>query len=126
MNCPECKAAPGALHTPGCDVERCPSCGCQFISCGCIADANDTDDITDEVIATWEAEWLPRRIPWSGEWPGLAECRTFGWYCRRNPRGAGWVTCSKDHPEARENLNRLAMEATWDREEARYVLPDEP
>lgn len=32
--CHDCLAAFGELHVPGCDVERCPACGGQMISCG--------------------------------------------------------------------------------------------
>ena len=47
--CGDCNVKPGELHTDGCDVERCASCGGQRLSCGC------TDNCED-------------RIPWSGEW----------------------------------------------------------
>ena len=33
--CHDCGAVEGALHTKGCDRERCPFCGGQLVTCGC-------------------------------------------------------------------------------------------
>lgn len=38
--CHDCNIKHGGFHHPGCDVERCPKCGGQLISCGCL----DEDD----------------------------------------------------------------------------------
>jgi hypothetical protein len=32
--CHDCGAAPGKFHHFGCDMEKCPTCGGQIISCG--------------------------------------------------------------------------------------------
>jgi len=36
--CHDCGAIEGAVHQYGCDMERCPFCGNQLISCGCCYD----------------------------------------------------------------------------------------
>ena len=41
--CNDCGVALGGLHHPGCDVERCPRCGDQQISCDCFETWDDDD-----------------------------------------------------------------------------------
>lgn len=41
--CHDCHIQAGGLHHPGCDMERCPRCEGQLISCGCL-DADEDDD----------------------------------------------------------------------------------
>lgn len=110
--CPDCGVKPAENHRPGCDVERCVLCGHQAISCGCY---DDDDAGYDEDVARCGG-----RLPWTGEWPGDAECREFGWYAVLIP-GRGWVSCDKDTPDAAEDLNRLATEARWSRTARRFV-----
>jgi hypothetical protein len=112
--CPRCGVAAGELHTLGCAMEQCLHCGGQLLRCF--------------IMGPYEAiealPWPPPdedRIPWSGEWPGVAECHEFQWYARRNPDGAGWLPCNADEPVARPDLNRLHSDATWSREAKRFT-----
>ena len=36
--CYDCNIVHGGHHHPGCAAERCPRCGGQIISCGCLDD----------------------------------------------------------------------------------------
>jgi len=137
--CGDCGVQPGQLHQPGCDVERCPRCGFQAISCDCIYEVCGIDpgtlerthpDVyangpTGQMHQTWDAEWAGRRMLWTGDYPGCAESREFGWYAKLVP-GKGWVACGPDDPDATEDLNRLYREAVWDVERQRFVLPESP
>jgi hypothetical protein len=104
--CHDCGALPGELHRGDCDVERCPACGGQYATCDC------------------PRQRRSRRIPWSGRWPGEAECAEFGWYAKLVP-GVGWVRCGPDEPGAEPDLNRLQKEARWDHRAGRFVRRDE-
>jgi len=103
--CHDCGAKPGTLHLDGCDVERCPACGGQMLSCGC---PNE------------ESSKYPRQ-PWTGEWPGKFECREFGWYAKF-VEGQGWVSCGKNEDGASEDLNRLYCDAVWVAKLGRFVI----
>jgi hypothetical protein len=105
-DCPDCGAKPGEIHKlVGCDVERCPLCGLQAIGCGC----------------DWPRD--VKRLPWTGEWPGKAECREWGWYAVM-VEGRGYVPCDRDSPGATEDLNRIYAECRWDAEAQKWVRPE--
>ena len=37
--CHDCNVRPGGFHHPGCDVESCPRCGGQLLTCDCTVSA---------------------------------------------------------------------------------------
>jgi hypothetical protein len=56
--CGDCGCPPGGLHHPGCDLERCPRCRGQALSCRC-ADSffeDDDDDDLAQIITFVPAE----------------------------------------------------------------------
>jgi len=133
-DCHDCGVKPGELHTPGCDVQRCPRCGMQQIGCNCIYEVNniDVDDMetehpsiykngpTKQMYAKWDVEWGTRQQLWTGEWPGIAECREYGFWClwdEANRRWMGWPkfkNITAETPGAQEDLNRLVGVCRWD------------
>lgn len=137
-SCGDCGAKIGVLHDAGCDMETCPRCGGQAISCNCIYEVNGmdqstlekthpriyTDGPTSKMYEKWDKEWEARRIPWAGEPHAAVACRQFGWYSKWIA-DSGWVTCEATDPEAREDLNRLfggsaqwnSTTQTWERSE---------
>jgi hypothetical protein len=48
--CRDCRVVKGQYHVAGCEVERCPSCGGQFVSCDCefVGDPEGDDDDASE------------------------------------------------------------------------------
>jgi len=61
------------------------------------------------------------RIPWTGDWPGTQACIEFGWFAKCIPGKTGWQPCGADEPDATPDLNRLYVNAAWDRKGKRFV-----
>lgn len=133
--CHDCGAHIGECHVPGCDIERCPFCGEQMLQDKCQYDffgilTDDTMEhewksvyehgLTPEMSEIYEAHVKPHLIPWDGTWPGVRECREYGFWTRWTDHG--WAPCDADHPQATEDLNRLYEETKWDEQQKRRVL----
>jgi hypothetical protein len=68
--CHDCDAVAGQFHVPDCDMEQCPRCNWQLISCGCAVTAPVTPPEEDDGIPSTDYR-LPRE-PRSGDAaPGL-------------------------------------------------------
>lgn len=105
-----------------------------MISCQCIYVVNGIDydtmeethpevyrcGPTDEMEEKWDAEWGPRRMKWTGEWPGVVECREYDFWSVFKPH-VGWLSVPKGTPGATEDLNRLYRECRWDPDQQRMV-----
>jgi len=147
--CHDCGAGPGSLHSLGCDVERCMWCGGQLISCDCVYEINGMDPdllereypeiwtcgATDEMWARYDSmiEGIGGRDVYSGEWPGEANARALGFFCRWVDetgrvgdwacRPGTWRRCKETDMGARPDLNRLSEwgGVTWDRTKRAWV-----
>jgi hypothetical protein len=132
--CPDCGSAPGDFHVHGCEEETCPRCGGQVLSCVCVYEVNGIDPArlpadypevyrdgpTPEMEIVWDRAWLTRRIPWSGERHGAADCRAFGlWVVRRD---AGWFPAAADAPGAVPDFEALSLIGRWDADARCYRL----
>lgn len=100
-NCHDCNAKVGEHHAAGCDTERCPKCGGQFISCGCfIVGCVGFDKVE------FEKHELEK---WSGimfeDAKLYAEKHNLFVYFNN-----GWHKCDSTHPEAIHDINTAIME----------------
>lgn len=73
--CHDCHCAEGQFHDPGCDMERCPFCGGQLITCDCAYELMGIDNsfgtwaykhgLTNEQSARWDQMLTARgRVPY--------------------------------------------------------------
>jgi len=99
-NCPGCGVSIGVFHTDNCDVARCALTGHQRWG----------DSHTDYDCNT----------VWYGIWPGIAECHEYDLWNKWTDKG--WEICSRDDPEAREDLNTLAMYGVWSIAQQKMVI----
>jgi hypothetical protein len=148
VDCTDCGAKPGTPHQVGCDTELCVLCGQQAL----FHVTYDEEDGLPEgpAVCPETGEVIPDEPGiWTGVWPGVLECREFGWYARWTsyvdwidgeivvtehptdrvpvPNSGESIPCEASHPHAHEDLNRLALaaatgEVVWSRDLQRFVL----
>jgi hypothetical protein len=103
MRCPDCGAAVGAYHGPGCDWEDCPYCGLQLLGC------EHSGNVP-----------LDDRLRWTGRREAEKAAVALGWYAVLVP-GRGWAPCDKGTPGSIPDLNRTLGSCDWDRGQKRFV-----
>jgi hypothetical protein len=102
------------------------SCHCIYTVCGMEVSTLEFDHPgiykngpTAEMVATWDATWAVRRMPWAGEWPGVAECREYGLWSMFS--GGRWQTVVAGTAGAVEDLNRLITSYQWCQDRQRFI-----
>ena len=62
--CPDCGAKPGEYHHPGCDMERCPVCHTQLITCSCGKEIRNNQTMAGQsvILQMLDAGVNPRAI----------------------------------------------------------------
>ena len=75
--CHDCRVQPGRLHQSGCDMEECPFCQGQLLTCGCCHDQlgfdpgqepAHTNGLSEDQLSRWHAILDAQgRIPFGGE-----------------------------------------------------------
>ena len=66
--CGDCGVTRGGWHHPGCDLQRCPACGRQLMTCGCMFDEDEADasDLPAEPLGV-DGNGVPTERMWFGE-----------------------------------------------------------
>jgi hypothetical protein len=114
----------GSPHRVGCDTAVCLRTGMQRLLCGTQIVRLDGGAYDVQHIDEHPGEDCGQDI-WTGQWPGEADAIRLGWWCYFVPNGnPSWVQCAPDHPEARPDLNRLAIDGKWNRELHRWEARD--
>ncbi|MEK6832599.1 MAG: hypothetical protein AABY32_01015 [Nanoarchaeota archaeon] len=101
--CYDCNVNIGEFHVDGCDIEICPECGGQWISCECEIDEDE-------------------RIPYDGYFPGTLEAIECNLYSRWDEEKKRWIKCSADDMDAGPDLNRIREIGTWDKKSKKWVV----
>lgn len=103
MRCPDCAAHPGQIHLSKCNEARCVYDG-------------------EQRVTHLGRQWHDcGKSVWTGEFPGTAECREYGLWCRWS--GVfGYIPCDADDLGAVPDVHVLMEWGRWDQIHQRWVL----
>lgn len=132
--CPDCGVEVDKPHEGDCDVARCLWAGGQRLQCDGVGPVLELLAAIDRQgagvqlarVADKVREWLGPDAHdcgedvWTGEWPGVEDAIRLGFWCT-DPARPPMRSCPPDYPGASPDLNRLLIEAEWDREQKQWV-----
>lgn len=114
--CHDCGVKEGQIHEWGCDMERCPFCGWQLISCNCASEMFQVDELSDELDIKRRAMITEKgRVPYirypvlcgkCGElWPDFFMVSDEEWnhYIQLNMQGT--VICKECYQEIKQLID---------------------
>ena len=110
--CPSCNVAVGEYHRPRCRFEICPHCG-HFLN-----RKDHRHGCSQNRTKFWPMP-LDDRILWDGADHFSRDCVELG-YLVRSVAGK-MVCCAEGDPGAQPDFIRLFTEATWDKDQQRFV-----
>lgn len=90
--CPSCEVPENSIHLGSCTIGRCKEHGEQKLSCS--------------------QEGVHTSTIWKGVWPGTSEAIKLEWFAKYDDE-RGWISCDRDEVGAKPDLNRVAIELTW-------------
>jgi len=141
--CHDCGTLEGQLHKLGCDMESCPFCGGQLITCGCeytklgfdydwnkeptcglpqdIYENGLPDNLWEQRVKILERKGripyiqYPNMCCYCGElWPDMFSVPNFEWKLYVEPRERGKMLCRKCYDHIKELINRNDKEGEND------------
>lgn len=100
QKCHDCGVEEGQIHKWGCDMERCPMCGGQLITCQCGPDFEE--DRIPYIL-------YPNVCAMCGElWPGMFTVSDFEWEKYIEPAMRGQMLCRSCYAQIKEAIDSHA------------------
>jgi len=101
--CPDCKTKIGEYHKIGCDIEICPKCKRQMLSCNCFVKVNQSAETIEYEVNHKELRQYQRE-----KWTGIVYEKEIK-YCEDNDLYFSF----KDYSNFRIKLMKLGVKLFW-------------